>query len=368
MGRRPAHRLGLDAGDVLRPRGARRRRSGCARTTSGCGQSSSAAASAASRAPASRRSPQPSWRAITGRPVRLVNDRHAEQLDGGRRGATRQTDPPRRDAATARSPRSRPTRWSRWARAAGRCPSLIPARTLYRCADVRAMTFPAKTNLRAQNAFRAPGVMEGTAVFEQAIDELALALGHGSARAAAPQPRRRRPGQRAAVLEQAAARLLRPRGRARGLGRSASALREPQRRRPPPRHGLRDADLVGRRRPAVARDGAPRRRGPRARRHGHPGHRHRHADGRADRRGGGARAPARARPRHRRRHRPERLRAGGGRLADDAVGDARRPLGLGEGAQDAAPAGRRRLRDRRRATSRSATAGSARTTARSTPP
>ena len=28
---------------------------------------------------------------ITGRPVRLVNDRHAEQLDGGRRAATRQT-------------------------------------------------------------------------------------------------------------------------------------------------------------------------------------------------------------------------------------------------------------------------------------
>ena len=55
------------------------------------------------------------------------------------------------------------------------------------------------------------------------------------------------------------------------------ALREPQRRRPAPRHGLRDADLVGRRRPAVARDGPPRRRGPRARRHGHPGHRHRHA-------------------------------------------------------------------------------------------
>jgi len=56
-------------------------------------------------------------------------------------------------------------------------PVLIPARTLYRCADVRAMTFFAKTNLRAQNAFRAPGVMEGTAVFEQAMDELALALG-----------------------------------------------------------------------------------------------------------------------------------------------------------------------------------------------
>ena len=37
-----------------------------------------------------------------------------------------------------------------------------------------------------------------------------------------------------------------------------------------------------------------------------------------------------------------------GRLADDAVRDARRALGGGEGAQDAAPARRRRLRDRGR--------------------
>ena len=55
-------------------------------------------------------------------------------------------------------------------------PALIPARTLYRCADVGALSFPARTNLRPVNAFRAPGVMEGTTVFEQAIDELALAL------------------------------------------------------------------------------------------------------------------------------------------------------------------------------------------------
>ena len=39
------------------------------------------------------------------------------------------------------------------------------------------MVFPLKTNLRPQNAFRAPGVTEGTTVFEQAIDELAAALG-----------------------------------------------------------------------------------------------------------------------------------------------------------------------------------------------
>ena len=46
--------------------------------------------------------------------------------------------------------------------------------------------------------------------------------------------------------------------------------------------------------------------------------------------------------------RAERLRPGRRRLADDAVGDARRAVGRGEGAQDAAPARRRRVRDRRR--------------------
>jgi len=112
---------------------------------------------------------------ITGRPVRLVNDRHAEQLDGGRRAGTRQTmrlgadrdgtlTAIDADAVVAQGQGG-------WV-----MPVLIPAQTLYRCANVRALTFPVKTNLRAQNAFRAPGVMEGTAAFEQAIDELALAL------------------------------------------------------------------------------------------------------------------------------------------------------------------------------------------------
>jgi xanthine dehydrogenase YagR molybdenum-binding subunit len=39
------------------------------------------------------------------------------------------------------------------------------------------MVFPVRTSLRAQNAFRAPGVTEGVTVLEQAIDELASALG-----------------------------------------------------------------------------------------------------------------------------------------------------------------------------------------------
>lgn len=113
---------------------------------------------------------------ITRRPVSLVNDRHGEQLDGGRRAATRQTmrlgadrdgtlTAIDADAVCAQGQGG----WT--------MPVLIPAQTLYRCANVRALTFPVKTNLRAQNAFRAPGVMEGTAAFEQAIDELALALG-----------------------------------------------------------------------------------------------------------------------------------------------------------------------------------------------
>jgi len=113
---------------------------------------------------------------LTGRPVRLVNDRHAEQLDGGRRSATRQSVRlgARRDGTIVAIDADAVVAMGQggWV-----FPVLVPARTLYRCDDVRTMTFPVKTNLRAQNAFRAPGVMEGTAVFEQAIDELAAACG-----------------------------------------------------------------------------------------------------------------------------------------------------------------------------------------------
>ncbi len=112
---------------------------------------------------------------LTGRPVRVVNDRHAEQLDGGRRALTRQTirlgadrDGTLRaidaDAVVSMGQGG-------WV-----FPVMIPARTVYHCDNVRALTFPAKTNLRAQHAFRAPGVTEGVTALEQAMDELALAL------------------------------------------------------------------------------------------------------------------------------------------------------------------------------------------------
>ena len=153
-------------------------------------------------------------------------------------------------------------------------PVLNPARTLYRCADVRALTFPAKTNLRAQNAFRAPGVMEGVTAFEQAMDELALALGID------PLELRRRNHvdvdqvSGLPVLEQAAPRLLRPCRRARRLGAPRRAPRAAG-RRAPARDGVRHPDLVGRRRAAVARDRTARRGRARARRDRDPGHRHR---------------------------------------------------------------------------------------------
>ena len=83
--------------------------------------------------------------------------------------------------------------------------------------------------------------------------------------------------------------------------------------------------------PAHAIDPARRRR-PRARDDGHPGHRHRHPHVGEDRRGGGARAPARPCRRARRRHRPQRVRARLRRLDDDTRGDARRPQRRRQGA------------------------------------
>ena len=56
-------------------------------------------------------------------------------------------------------------------------PVAEPALSLYACENVRAMVFPVRTSLRAQNAFRAPGVVEGVTVLDQAMDELAAALG-----------------------------------------------------------------------------------------------------------------------------------------------------------------------------------------------
>lgn len=55
-------------------------------------------------------------------------------------------------------------------------PVLEPVKSLYACENLHLMTLPMRQNLGPAAAFRAPGVMEGTWAFEQALDELAQAL------------------------------------------------------------------------------------------------------------------------------------------------------------------------------------------------
>lgn len=111
----------------------------------------------------------------TGRPVRLALGRHEEQVVGGRRAWTRQTVTlgARRDGTLAAIELAAILDLG----AGGWIfPVAEPALSLYACPDVRTMVFPVRTSIRAQNAFRAPGVVEGVTVLEQAMDELASAL------------------------------------------------------------------------------------------------------------------------------------------------------------------------------------------------
>ncbi|HYW29150.1 MAG TPA: xanthine dehydrogenase family protein molybdopterin-binding subunit [Gaiellales bacterium] len=56
-------------------------------------------------------------------------------------------------------------------------PVLEPVKSLYACENLHLMTLPMRQNLGPAAAFRAPGVMEGTFAFEQALDELAAQVG-----------------------------------------------------------------------------------------------------------------------------------------------------------------------------------------------
>jgi xanthine dehydrogenase YagR molybdenum-binding subunit len=114
-------------------------------------------------------------RAAGGRPVRVFNDRRAEAVAAGHRASTEQTYRigARRDgtltAIEVTSVVANPMRG--WVN-----PTTIPARTLYRCPNVRAQAIPLKIDVEPSNAFRAPGIMEGTFGYESALDELAAAL------------------------------------------------------------------------------------------------------------------------------------------------------------------------------------------------
>ena len=56
-------------------------------------------------------------------------------------------------------------------------PVLEPVKSVYACPNLRLMVAPVRQNLGPSVAFRAPGVMEGTFGFEQALDELAEKVG-----------------------------------------------------------------------------------------------------------------------------------------------------------------------------------------------
>ena len=114
-------------------------------------------------------------RAAGGRAVRVFNDRRAEAVAAGHRASTEQTYRigARSDgtltAIEVTSVIANPM--SGWVN-----PTTIPARTLYLCPNVRAQAIPLKIDVEPSNAFRAPGVMEGTFGYESALDELATAL------------------------------------------------------------------------------------------------------------------------------------------------------------------------------------------------
>ena len=112
----------------------------------------------------------------SGRPVRLVLSRREENLVSGFRtpadvhieiGATRDGTLTGIEASAVMGLGS--AGWS--------FPVLEPMKSVYQCDNVHAMVVPIRQNLGPSAAFRAPGVMEGTWVLENAMDELAEKLG-----------------------------------------------------------------------------------------------------------------------------------------------------------------------------------------------
>jgi CO/xanthine dehydrogenase Mo-binding subunit len=112
---------------------------------------------------------------LAGRPVRVFNDRRAESVATGHRSASIQTyrvggtREGRLTAIEATAVLAMGVHG--WV-----MPVVEPALSLYACPNARGSTFPVRLHLGFSNAFRAPGVMEGTFGFEQAIDELAQVL------------------------------------------------------------------------------------------------------------------------------------------------------------------------------------------------
>ena len=117
--------------------------------------------------------------------------------------------------ATARSPRSGTTSTSNtstledWVE-----PATSQTRMLYACPNVETTYDLVRLNVGTPTFMRAPGESTGTFALESAMDELAYALEMDPVAAPPEELRRARSGERQAVVEQVAARVLSRRRRA----------------------------------------------------------------------------------------------------------------------------------------------------------
>jgi xanthine dehydrogenase YagR molybdenum-binding subunit len=111
-----------------------------------------------------------------GRPVWYLQSRTEENLDAGNRPTSIQSYRlgAKRDGTLTAIDLH--TISNTGARGAWVSSVALPAKELYQCANVRTVDVPVRTNLGTQASFRAPGVVEGMAGMEMAIDQLAQQL------------------------------------------------------------------------------------------------------------------------------------------------------------------------------------------------
>jgi xanthine dehydrogenase YagR molybdenum-binding subunit len=112
----------------------------------------------------------------TRRPVRLVNSRREENITAGFRTPAKM-DYTIGASADGRLQAVEASAVMGMGSGGWAFPVLEPVKSIYACPNVRLMVAPVRQNLGPSVAFRAPGVMEGTFGFEQALDELAQKVG-----------------------------------------------------------------------------------------------------------------------------------------------------------------------------------------------
>ncbi len=112
----------------------------------------------------------------SGRPVKLMLDRHEENLLAGNRGATvqRLKIGAKKDGTLIALDLEALYGMGAYGLWAGSVDG--PAKELYGCPNVRTHVVGVRTNLGTHAAFRAPGFVEGTFALEAAIDELCAKL------------------------------------------------------------------------------------------------------------------------------------------------------------------------------------------------